>query len=53
MRQIVRRERLYADCGNFQGQISEVLVYDRAVTDKEVLAIENYLEDHWMLAPPL
>jgi hypothetical protein len=44
---------LYASCGYFQGQISEVIVYDRAVTDKEVLAIENYLEDHWVLTPPL
>jgi hypothetical protein len=42
---------LYASCGYFQGQISEVAVYDRAVTDKEVLAIETYLEDHWLLTP--
>jgi len=44
---------LYANCGYFKGQISELIVYDRAVTDKEVLAIEGYLETHWLLqAPP-
>ncbi|HEX3776076.1 MAG TPA: hypothetical protein VHV51_16505 [Polyangiaceae bacterium] len=41
---------LYASCGYFQGQISEILVYDRVVTDKEVLAIEGYLEDRWQIS---
>ncbi|HEY4106748.1 MAG TPA: hypothetical protein VGM44_22765 [Polyangiaceae bacterium] len=43
-------QTLYASCGYFRGQISEILVYDRAVTDKEVLAIEGYLEDRWQIS---
>lgn len=42
---------LYANCGYFKGQLSELIVYDRAVTDKEVLAIESYLETHWLIQP--
>jgi hypothetical protein len=40
---------LYASCGYFKGQLSELIVYDRAVSDKEVLAIEDYLETHWSI----
>ena len=46
-------QTLYQRCGYFQGQISEIAVYDRAVSDKEVLAIEGYLEAHWLLTAPL
>jgi hypothetical protein len=34
---------LYSACGVLEGSISEVLVYDRAVTSAELLAIEAYL----------
>jgi hypothetical protein len=34
---------LYENCGVLEGTISEVLVYDRAVTSVELLAIEAYL----------
>jgi hypothetical protein len=40
-------QTLYADCDVFQGQISEIVMYDRAVTDKEIPTIEGYLHDHW------
>lgn len=40
---------LYVDCGPFQGQISEVILYAREVTDKELLVIEGYLQNHWGL----
>jgi hypothetical protein len=42
---------LYADCNYFQGQISEIILYGRAVTDKELLTIESYLQDHWAPVP--
>ncbi|MEP7052617.1 MAG: hypothetical protein ABJB12_19775 [Pseudomonadota bacterium] len=42
---------LYADCKYYQGQISEVVLYNRTVTDKELLTIEGYLQQHWALAP--
>jgi hypothetical protein len=42
---------LYADCNYFQGQISEIILYGRAITDKELLAIESYLQDHWATVP--
>jgi hypothetical protein len=42
---------LYGDCNYFQGQISEIILYTRSVTDKEILTIEGYLQDHWALAP--
>ncbi|KYC53562.1 MAG: hypothetical protein AMQ22_00233 [Candidatus Methanofastidiosum methylothiophilum] len=31
----------------FQGSISEVLVYKRALTDAEILKVENYLKNKW------
>ena len=40
---------LYADCGYFQGQISEIILYARPVTDKELLNIEAYLSQRWSL----
>jgi len=38
---------LYADCVVFLGQIGEVLIYARAVTDAELLTIEGYLRSRW------
>ncbi|HEY3668346.1 MAG TPA: hypothetical protein VGL19_20225 [Polyangiaceae bacterium] len=40
---------LYAECKYYQGQISEVVLYNRIVTDKELLTIEGYLQQHWAL----
>lgn len=37
---------LYAGCVVFAGRIAEVLVYDRAVSDAELLVIEEYLRGH-------
>jgi hypothetical protein len=42
---------LYGDCNYFKGQLSEVILYNRAVTDKEFLTIEAYLVQHWALTP--
>jgi hypothetical protein len=36
---------LYDDCGTYAGQISEVLLYSRAVSNDELFAIERYLRD--------
>ena len=41
---------LYADCNVYQGQISEIVLYSRAVTDVELIKIEAYLHQHWSLA---
>jgi hypothetical protein len=38
---------LYADCVVFPGQIGEVLIYARAVSDAELLSIEAYLRSRW------
>lgn len=41
---------LYAEgCEYFRGQISEIILYSRALTNAEVTAIEKYLEQHWSL----
>jgi len=37
------------DCTKFKGQISEVILYSRAVTEGEGLTIEGYLAKHWAL----
>ena len=42
---------LYKDCNFFEGQISEIIVYQRVVTANEVKAIESYLAQHWKLVP--
>ncbi len=42
---------LYNDCNFFEGQISEVIVYQRVVSANEVKAIESYLAQHWKLGP--
>ena len=42
---------LYAgNCGYFQGQISEIILYSRALTTIELSAIEKYLDAHWTLS---
>jgi len=44
----------YADntrSSGFKGELSEVLVYDRALTDAERMRVEEYLADKWL--PPL
>jgi hypothetical protein len=40
---------LYGGCNYFAGTISEIIVYQRAVTVAEVKSIESYLEQHWDL----
>ena len=37
----------YANCGVMEGSISEFLLYERAVSSEELLAIEDYLETRW------
>jgi len=37
----------YNDCGTLPGRISEVLVYSRGVTDKEIATIESYQQQKW------
>jgi len=41
---------LYKDCNYFEGQISEIIVYSRAMTNSEVTAIEKYLDARWALS---
>jgi hypothetical protein len=41
---------LYSGCNYFDGQISEVIVYSRPVTQSDVESVERYLRDHWALA---
>jgi len=41
---------LYKDCNYFEGQISEIIVYSRAMTNSEVTAIEKYLNARWALS---
>ena len=36
---------LYPACGTYPGQISEILLYERAVVNDELFAIERYLRD--------
>jgi hypothetical protein len=38
---------LYADCGTFSGQLMEVMLYARAVSDTERQVIEGYLQTKW------
>ena len=37
----------YEACGVLEGSLSEVLLYDRAVSREELLAIEEYLAKRW------
>lgn len=37
----------YADCTPYNGSISELLVYSRAVSDAELIEIETYLQKKW------
>jgi len=37
-------------CEYFKGQISEIIVYSRTLTNVEVGAIEKYLDAHWSLS---
>lgn len=37
----------YADCTPYNGSISELLVYSRAVSDAELIEIESYLQTKW------
>jgi len=36
-----------SDCQYFTGQISEIIVYSRALTNPELSVIEKYLDAHW------
>ena len=38
---------LYGACPTFTGQIAEILVYQRAVEDREMVGIEDYLSSKW------
>jgi hypothetical protein len=40
---------LYGDCAYFEGQISEIILYSRTLTNSDVVAIEKYLDTHWAL----
>ncbi|HKO53005.1 MAG TPA: hypothetical protein VJV79_35090 [Polyangiaceae bacterium] len=37
-------------CEYFTGQISEIILYSRALTPIELTTIEAYLDTHWALA---
>jgi len=37
----------YNNCGTLPGRISEILVYSRGVTDKEIASIESYQQQKW------
>lgn len=37
----------YADCKAYNGSVSELLVYSRAVSDTELIEIETYLQKKW------
>jgi len=39
-----------SDCRYFTGQISEIIVYSRALTNLELGLIEKYLDTHWALS---
>ncbi|MEI9940658.1 MAG: hypothetical protein WDO69_25880 [Pseudomonadota bacterium] len=42
---------LYAGgCEYFRGQISEIILYSRTLTNTELVAIEKYLDAHWALS---
>lgn len=38
------------NCQYFNGQISEIIVYSRALGSLELIAIEKYLDSHWSLS---
>lgn len=38
---------LYGGCQTFHGSVAELLVYNRGVTDPELVAIESYLQTKW------
>ncbi|HET7543500.1 MAG TPA: hypothetical protein VFK05_26685 [Polyangiaceae bacterium] len=38
------------ECAYFQGQISEIILYSRALTNVELIAIEKYMDAHWALS---
>ena len=40
------------ECTKFKGQLSEVILYSRAVTEGEASTIESYLAKHWALTQP-
>ena len=37
----------YADCTAYSGNVAELLVYSRAVSDAELIQIESYLQAKW------
>jgi len=41
---------LYGGCEYFRGQISEIILYSRALTLPELNLIEKYLDAHWALS---
>src|SRR5262249_33162815 len=45
--QVFIGKSLYADCTPYNGIISEMIVYSRAVTDPELVQIETYLQNKW------
>ena len=40
---------LYGVCNYFKGQISQIILYTRAVNDSELVMIEAYLQRQWPL----
>ncbi len=38
---------LYPDCSSMNGKLAELILYDRAVSDQELVAIEDYLQQRY------
>ncbi len=39
---------LYINCQPFDGRISEIIIYNRRLTDGEVKALETYMQGRWL-----
>ena len=44
---------LYSDCGVYPGQIGEIIVYARALTNAEREQVQAYLQKRWSYIPPV
>jgi hypothetical protein len=38
---------MYENCSSMHGQLAELIFYDRAVSDEELVDIENYLQQRY------
>lgn len=41
--------KVFNNSENFQGEIAEIIVYDRILTEAERVAVQSYLNDKWAL----